>query len=183
MSADDYGIEKKLVILVPRKVGFRQFATASCEQGGHNCSFSGFAVEVFQTCITRLSREQRVRFKFRAYGDGTTDPSYDGMVEALKAKVVEGIVGDLTITAQRMEDIDFTHPYIQSTLVALVPYQYAPRSQNLWIFLQPFSRKLWISVVLSFVVTGIVIFILEHTNEHFHKEGLGWRTQLANVFW
>ncbi|MCO5558994.1 hypothetical protein L7F22_012585 [Adiantum nelumboides] len=183
-EVDAYGENQTLLIWVPRKLGFLQFVNISCPNNDSaQCNFTGFAVEVFKSCIQNLSSRRSLRIDFRPFGDGVADPSYDEMVEALKNKSIHGIVGDLTITAKRMQKIDFTHPYVQSTLVMTVPYRDTPKAKQLWSFMEPFSRELWSSILLLFISTAIVTFILEYNNPQFHQEGHDWKHRLGDVFW
>ncbi|XP_072980093.1 glutamate receptor 2.9-like [Typha angustifolia] len=76
----------------------------------------------------------------------------------------------MTITANRSSYVDFTMPYMASTISMAVPLRDA-RTKNAWVFLKPLSKDLWLASGAFFVFTGIVVWILEHrSNEEFRGE-------------
>lgn len=77
------------------------------------------------------------------------------------------MVGDVTITADRANIVDFTMPYAVSGISMVVPFK-DERRGNAWIFLKPLKADLWIVSGLFFVFTGLVVWVLEHRiNEEF----------------
>ena len=93
-------------------------------------------------------------------------------------KEVDGVVADLTITSDRLKLVDFTQPYIQSSLQMIVPLESEPNI-HFWILLAPFSKDLWFSIVGMFVLTIICIFIVEHGR----SDGESWKAALSRSFW
>ena len=88
------------------------------------------------------------------------------------------MVGDVAILADRLRIVDFTQPYIESGLVVLLPVK-DRRANSPWAFLIPFTSTLWCIVLLSFIFTGVVIWMLEHNvNEEFRGPP---STQLVTV--
>jgi ionotropic glutamate receptor len=86
---------------------------------------------------------------------------------SLLVQEYDAVVGDVAILADRLRIVDFTQPYIESGLVVLVPVK-DRRTNSPWAFLTPFTSTLWCTVLLSFIFTGVVIWMLEHNvNEEF----------------
>eukprot|EP00250_Pteridium_aquilinum_P019767 c24562_g1_i5 orf=607-1998(-) len=187
--------------LVPLKAGFTEFVSWSGSP--HNATFNGFSVEVFKKAALRLPFS--LPFTLIPFGDGSSTPSYDEMIHMLQQGKVDAIVADITITIDRLKVVDFTQPYVQSALVMVTPFRYGSIG-TLWDFLQPFSLQLWTAIMLAFVGTGMVMFILEQKNPDFHQSQLKpggaeedadtparppmpqnhstrWAKRLVNVYW
>ena len=93
---------------------------------------------------------------------------------------VDGVVADLTMTSDRLRLVDFTQPYIQSSLQMIVPLQ--SRSEvRFWIFLTPFSWQLWIIIIALFIVTILAIFIVEYYGRA-HEPNEYWGNALSQSF-
>lgn len=90
------------------------------------------------------------------------------------------MVGDVTITANRSEYADFTIPYTESGVVAIVPIRDNDR-QNTWIFMKPLTPSLWLTIFAFFVFIGLVVWVLEHrVNDEFRGPP---RQQVGMMFW
>ena len=98
----------------------------------------------------------------------------------LKVQKIDGVVGDTTIIANRSLYVDFTLPYTESGVSMIVPIK-GDQRKNAWIFLKPLSRNLWLTTWAAFVITGIVVWLLEH---RVNKEFRGPRSQQFGIsFW
>ena len=79
-----------LKILVPLKQGFPKYLQWQSLEipitPNSSVSFSGFAIDVFQACIDKLS--YKVNYTLIPYGDGITNPSYQGLVDNIASKVL-----------------------------------------------------------------------------------------------
>jgi ionotropic glutamate receptor len=77
------------------------------------------------------------------------------------------VAGDISITANRSNFVDFTLPYKESGVTMVVPIKDKERN-NAWVFLKPLSWQLWITSGCFFVFIGFVVWVLEHRiNEEF----------------
>jgi glutamate receptor, ionotropic, plant len=86
----------------------------------------------------------------------------------------DGIVADMTITAERSMFIDFTLPYKQSGISIVAPAVEDQGSKRAWVFTKPLRPGLWAVIAAFFIFTGIIIWIMEHRfNEEFR--GPWWR--------
>ena len=79
-----------LKILVPLKLGFKEYlewqSSETLITPNSSVNFSGFAIDVFQACIEKLS--YKVNYTLIPYGDGITNPSYQGLVDNIASKVL-----------------------------------------------------------------------------------------------
>lgn len=74
---------------------------------------------------------------------------------------------------------DFTQPYIESGLVVVAPVKKS--NSNAWAFLRPFSPRMWAVTAASFLIVGIVVWILEHRrNNEFRGPP---RKQIITILW
>ncbi|KAL5548984.1 hypothetical protein UlMin_004215 [Ulmus minor] len=92
----------------------------------------------------------------------------------------DAVVGDTTIIANRTLYVDFTLPYSDSGVTMVVKMK-ADQQKNIWIFLKPLSWDLWLTTGVAFIVTGLIIWVLEHrTNTEFRGPP---DQQLGTIFW
>lgn len=76
----------------------------------------------------------------------------------------DAVVGDLAIVANRSNYVDFALPYKSADMRMLVKVRHDPRL-NMWIFIQPFTWDLWLSIVIFNILIGGIIIFLERTVE------------------
>ena len=68
--------------------------------------------------------------------------------------------GDITITSDREEKVDFSLPYSESGVVMVVKAE-PNKLKNMWIFLKPLSWDLWLMIVVAAIFIGLVLRTLE----------------------
>ncbi|KAK2991639.1 hypothetical protein RJ640_000278, partial [Escallonia rubra] len=57
----------------------------------------------------------------------------------------------------------------------------APLSNSMWIFLEPLKRSIWVTTACFFILTGFVIWVVEHAvNENFQGSPA---QQIGTVLW
>ncbi|KAF8400404.1 hypothetical protein HHK36_013702 [Tetracentron sinense] len=149
--------EKKLIIGVPVKKGFREFVKV--ERDSH--LVEGFSIDVFLAVLDTLPFALPYEFKPYMKPDGSSNGSYDELVKEVKLQNFDAVVGDITIVANRSLYVDFTLPYSESG-VSMVVLIKDDESKNAWIFLKPLSWDLWLTTGAAFIFTGAVVWILEH---------------------
>lgn len=84
----------------------------------------------------------------------------------------DGAVGDVTITAERVTNTDFTMPYTQSGVSMLVLAEDAPDIR--WTFVEPLDGMLWLVTMVFLLYTGIVVWMTELPTHQEYQE-LSWR--------
>jgi ionotropic glutamate receptor len=82
-------------------------------------------------------------------------------------QIYDAMVGDTTIVMDRSLYVDFTLPYTESGVQMVVPMK-ENWSKSFWIFVKPIENVLWAAILVVFVSTGFVVWLVEHKrNRHF----------------
>ncbi|KAI3440875.1 Glutamate receptor [Psidium guajava] len=164
--------ERPLRIGVPNRFSFTGFVMEN--HSSHK--FQGYCIDVFNEARNFVPYD--VPYRFEAYGDGHSNPSYDALVKMVADNEFDAAVGDIAIVTNRTKIVDFSQPFASSGLVIVAPIDNTTSSA--WVFLQPFSAEMWVVTAASFVMIAIVIWILEHrVNNDFRGPP---KRQLATMF-
>ena len=113
--------------------------------------------------LERLARDINFDFQLyitadEKYGNLEND-SWNGMVEDLLKGAAHMGVAAFSITRQRSQMIDFTHPYFYSGFSILVSEH--KRSPPIYAFMEPFDSWVWISIVVSSTIVAVALSLLE----------------------
>ncbi|KAJ3702277.1 hypothetical protein LUZ61_005982 [Rhynchospora tenuis] len=140
------------------KEGFDEFVNATLNATNLEDTTQankGLSIDVFLEAVGNFD------FSF----DYTFVPVYpDNAISELTDGIVDGIVGDMIIDPDN-EKLDFTAPYLYGDIWVVVSNK---SSSDKWIFLRPFSYKLWVVSIGFFFFTGIALWLIEHrTNPAF----------------
>lgn len=164
---------KELKIGVPNRFSFKDFVSKDNATG----SMKGYCIDVFTQALALLPYP--VTYRFIPFGNGTENPHYSQLVQMVADNDFDAAIGDIVITMSRTKAVDFTQPFIESGLVILSPIK--KHITNSWAFLQPFTLGMWCVTGLSFLVVGVVIWILEHRiNNDFRGSP---RQQIITIVW
>ncbi|KAJ3702437.1 hypothetical protein LUZ61_006142 [Rhynchospora tenuis] len=94
---------------------------------------------------------------------------------------VDIVVGDVTITSSRAENLSFTEPFIASGISKIVPIK---RENVGWTLLKPFTPNLWMTIFVLLFYNFCVIWFLEKNEETSDDYFRGpWYTQFGATFW
>ena len=77
---------------------------------------------------------------------------------------IDAVVGDMTITANRSENVEFTQPFLDSGLVAVVRLKDESFVHSPLIFMKPFNTQLWLLIAAFFACGGLAVYLLERRN-------------------
>ncbi|KAJ4719294.1 Glutamate receptor [Melia azedarach] len=165
---------KKLRIGVPVKSGFSELVNVVHDSQTNATTIDGFCIDVFKTALDSLTYE--VPYEFIPIENANR--SYNDLVYQVYLQKFDAVVGDTTITANRSLYVDFTLPYTDMGFGMIVPTE---QNNNMWIFLKPLKADLWLTTAVFFVLTGFIIWIIEHPiNDEFQ----GSRAQqIGTMFW
>ncbi|KAH7291300.1 hypothetical protein KP509_29G011200 [Ceratopteris richardii] len=169
-----------LRIGVPMKAGYHEIVSQT-KSADNKTIYDGFCIEVFEIAVKRL--RYSVSFEYiPLFSDimGKVNPLYDNLIDMVHSGEYDAAVGDITITAERLRLVDFTQPFIESGLVVLVKKR-DNRLGNPWSFLQPFTPTMWCTILGFTVFIGIVIWILDHAENHEFQGEM--KKQLFSVLW
>lgn len=165
---------KQLRIGVPIRVSFREFVS---QVRGTDNMFKGFCIDVFTAAVNLLP--YAVPYRFIPFGDGKKNPTYTELVTSIATGVFDAAVGDIAIVTNRTKNVDFSQPYAASGLVVVAPFK--KLNSSAWAFFRPFTARMWVVTAASFLVVGIVVWILEHRiNDDFRGPP---KKQLITILW
>ncbi|GLJ29243.1 hypothetical protein SUGI_0576850 [Cryptomeria japonica] len=175
-------IPTKLKIAVPRKAGWKEFASVSFDQESNKTRVTGFSIDVFQAVVRKLDHDLLCDFfPYPEQHNYSDDYSYDDLIEQVQLKKYDAIAGDVTITAKRSKIVDFTQPYTETGLVMVAPTAVLEEANSAWTFLHPFTPALWATTAGFLVYTGLVVWLLEHKiNPAFRGSPA---TQVVTLLW
>ncbi|MCD7465567.1 hypothetical protein HAX54_001568 [Datura stramonium] len=171
---------KKLRVGVPVKGGLQEFIKVERDSKTKAVTATGFSADVFKKVMLSLPYDVPYEFFEFQIPDSPTSPDYDNLVYKVTSKDYDAVVGDVTILASRSKYVDFTLPFTESGISAVVPVRDDER-RNAWIFLKPLKRELWMTTGAFFVFIGFVVWVLEHrVNKEFRGPK---RKQFGMIFW
>ncbi|KAH0666409.1 hypothetical protein KY285_027615 [Solanum tuberosum] len=170
---------KKLRVGVPVKGGLEQFIKVEIDAKTQAVTATGFIPDVFKEVIQSLP--YAIPYEFIPFPiDSPTSQDYDDLVYKISSKEYDAVVGDVTILASRAKYVDFTLPFSESGISAVVSVRNDDR-KNAWIFLKPLKSELWITTGGFFIFIGFVVWVLEH---RVNKEFRGPKhKQVGMIFW
>ncbi|TVU28854.1 hypothetical protein EJB05_20389, partial [Eragrostis curvula] len=167
---------RQLRVYVPMKNGFKQFVDVSNDSSTGRINVTGYCIEVFDAVMRDMPYP--VSYQYVPYNESSE--SYENIVTQVVNKNADIVVGDVTITASRMAEVDFTMPFTESGWSMVVAVK-ADTSTSMWIFLQPLTASLWLASLAFFCFTGFVVWVIEHRiNPEFR--GTPWQ-QFGLIFY
>ncbi|XP_076941127.1 glutamate receptor 3.2-like [Bidens hawaiensis] len=164
---------RQLRIGVPLIECFRETVT----QVNGSRQIHGFSVDVFLAALKLIPYP--VPYEYVTFRDGHQNPNYTEFVNKVANEEFDAAIGDIAIITKRTRVVDFTLPYIKSGLVVVVPIN--KRGSRAWDFLRPFTPLMWAVTTSFFIITGGVLWILEH--ERNQEFGGPLKKQLFTIFW
>ncbi|GLT27200.1 hypothetical protein SLA2020_022170 [Shorea laevis] len=176
---------RKLKIGVPMIEGFHEFVKVTWDQKTNSTTFTGSCIDIFNDVMKIMPYP--VPYKFYPI-QMEKNESYNDLIDQVFFGKYDAVVGDITIVANRSLYVDFTLPFMESTVVMVVPIRKNAKN-NAWVFLKPLSRDLWIMSFCFFYFLAFVIWVLElRINEDsrgppIHYVGIGfWLSLWTMIF-
>ncbi|XP_024014845.1 glutamate receptor 1.1 isoform X2 [Eutrema salsugineum] len=169
--AEDGEKKKLLRVLVPagNKVPNLMSVRLDPETGVN--TVTGFCIEVFKTCIAPFNYQ----LEFIPYYGNYENLAY---LLSTQSDKYDAAVGDITITSNRSSYVDFTLPFTDIGIGILTVKK---KSQGMWTFFDPFEKSLWLASGAFFILTGIVVWLVERSvNPEFQGS---WGQQLSMMLW
>ncbi|KAJ4952014.1 hypothetical protein NE237_028846 [Protea cynaroides] len=171
---------KKLRIGVPVKDGFSEFVKIERDPHTKGLIVTGYCIDVFKVVMDSLPYGVSYEFFPFEKADGHSAGSYNDLVQQVYLQNYDAVVGDTTILANRSFFVDFTMPYTESGVAMVVPIR-GNRQKNAWVFLKPLQMDLWLTTGAFFVITGFVVWVIEHRiNREFRGPPA---EQVGIIFW
>ncbi|KAJ7979520.1 Glutamate receptor [Quillaja saponaria] len=174
-------IGKKLRIGVPViEEGYTEFVTIKWDLHTNEPTISGFSYDIFIAVLDKLPFALPHKFIPFMNSSRNCAGTYDELLYQIKLQKFDVVVGDTTIIANRSSYVDFTLPYTESGVSMVVKIKDDER-KNMWIFLKPLSWDLWLTNGCAIVLTGVVVWFLEHrVNTDFRGPP---KQQVGTIFW
>jgi len=91
--------------------------------------------------------------------NGSNIKRWDGAVGEVISGKADLIVASLTVTNERAQYIEFSKPYKYQGITILVKKNLS--TSTLVSFLRPFKTELWLLVLLSVHVVGVILYVLD----------------------
>ncbi|XP_047331978.1 glutamate receptor 1.4-like [Impatiens glandulifera] len=138
----------------------------------------GFCIEVFVAAMKRL--EDEIAYDFFPYvnSSGAMAGTYNDLIDSIYRGEYDAAVGDITITANRSLYVDFTSTF---TDIGIGRMEHQIHTTNMWIFLKPLHSSLWLTTACFFIITGLVVWVIERPiNEEFQGS---LSQQIATALW
>ncbi|CAF5099657.1 unnamed protein product, partial [Rotaria sp. Silwood1] len=111
----------------------------------------------------------------------SSNQTYDGLVRAVSNGVYDIVIGDVTVTALRRELVDFSNAIFDNSMRIMIR-KTANINIDLFSFLKPFSRNLWLLVLGALIYAGIVMYIVERQdNEALQNQSI--LSQIVMSIW
>ncbi|KAM5585569.1 glutamate receptor 2.8 [Rosa sericea] len=170
----------KLRFGVPVRDGFSEFVKVTPNLRTNTTDVTGFSIDVFKAAVDLLPYALPYELIPYAYPNGSSAGTYNDLIYQVYLGKFDAVVGDATIRANRTLYVDFAMPYTESGVVMVVPI-IDSRTKNAWVFLQPLTWDLWMTILCFFIFIGFVIWVLEHRiNEDFRGPP---SYQVGTSFW
>ncbi|KAH6790011.1 hypothetical protein C2S51_005017 [Perilla frutescens var. frutescens] len=169
----------KLRVGVPIRTRTSELIKVEIDSKTKVVNATGFCIDVFEEVMK--SMQYTVQFDYIPFDnsyENSTGYHYDDLIHQLFLKKYDAVVADITMSATRSQEVDFTIPYIESGISTVVLVE---DKKNAWIFMQPLTIGLWLTIGAFFLFTGFVVWALEHrVNEEFRGPPL---QQVGMIFW
>nr|AHA51229.1 Lig_chan domain-containing protein [Bathyctena chuni] len=124
-----------------------------------NCNSPGCWYGYCPDLVARLASELNFTYEYieptdkKFGGLNSTTKQWNGMIGDLIAGKTDVITMVLSVSSERKMYIDFSFPFMNSALVAVVKGESAHR--NTFFFLSPFQPNVWVSLLLVICVVSI----------------------------
>ncbi|CAI5453929.1 unnamed protein product [Caenorhabditis angaria] len=123
--------------------------------------YEGFCVDLLDKLAEMLHFDYTLKIvKDNKYGEriNGTD-QWDGMIGEILRNDVDMAVAPITVTATRLEVIDFTDPFLQLGISMLMRQPDQKSSSSLTSFLWPLSANVWTFSAFATVLTAILVTV------------------------
>ncbi|CAN1810541.1 Glutamate receptor 2.7 [Linum perenne] len=149
---------KPMIIAVPGTTTFEKFVKV-VNVSDTDKNYDGFCIELFYKVLKTLDYDLHYEF-------ATHYETYEELIDLVYNKTYDAIIGDITILASRSKKVEFTQPFAESGLSMIVPTN---SKRSAWMFLKPFTAKMWLVTGVILIYTMLVIWFFEHqTNPDFN---------------
>ncbi|KAL2318552.1 hypothetical protein Fmac_032428 [Flemingia macrophylla] len=147
---------RRLKIGVPSIDPCPQFVNVSYDKRLNETQFTGFSIDVFESVVKHLPYD--LPFDFEPFNG-----SYDQIVEQVNRKYFDAAVGDIQVVEHRYAFAEFSHPYVESGIAMVVKVK-PDRSKETWMFMDAFTKEMWLLMGAMHLFIAFVIWFIEGEN-------------------
>nr|XP_037290682.1 glutamate receptor ionotropic, kainate 2-like [Rhipicephalus microplus] len=121
-----------------------------------NDRFEGYCVDLLYEISATLGFRYRLKLvRDGAYGTRDSQGRWNGIMRELVDMEADLAIGDLTITSEREQSVDFTIPFM--TLGVSILYKKVDQKRFLLFFLSPLSGDVWLCVAGACVAVSVIL--------------------------
>ncbi|XP_018324825.1 glutamate receptor ionotropic, kainate 2-like [Agrilus planipennis] len=124
-----------------------------------NDQYEGFGIDLIKelALMEGFSYEFKIR-EDKANGQKQPNGEWTGMIGEVLSKSADLAIVDLTITAERVEAVDFTSPFM--TLGVSILYRKPTKAPpSFFSFASPFGNDVWITLSGAYLCVSLALFI------------------------
>ncbi|RZC93946.1 hypothetical protein C5167_016638, partial [Papaver somniferum] len=163
--------EKKLRIGVPLRSSYTEFVKVTRNPSSNDSvDVTGYCIDVFIAAIGMLPYAVPYEFIPFQNANHTAAGTYNDLIYQVYLRNFDAVVGDVTITANRLQYVDFTLPYVEAG-ASMIVLTRKDLNKGPLIFFLPLEWRLWMTILAFFVYVGSVIWILEHRGNREFRGG------------
>lgn len=131
-------------------------------------AYEGFCIDLLNALRGKLQFEYELHLR-REIGERRSDGTWSGMIGELTRKKATLAVSTLTISPEREKAVDFTQPYFNQGFKIVMKKTDMEDKVDTWGFLNPFEKTLWMAIIGSSIIVGIVVWIFDRLSPYgFH---------------
>ncbi|KAJ7380892.1 hypothetical protein OS493_004475 [Desmophyllum pertusum] len=127
--------------------------------------YEGFCIDLLNELREKLQFDYELELK-ESFGERQHDGTWNGIIGELTRKKASLAVSTLTISPEREKAVDFTQPYFSLGFKIIMKKTDMENKVNTWGFLDPFQKTLWIAIIASSVIVGIVVWIYDRLSPY-----------------
>ncbi|CAN8017840.1 unnamed protein product, partial [Ixodes persulcatus] len=136
-----------------------RFIGVAAVNGTSELRLTGFAIELLDILARALGLDYEVRVSGEDYGSLSPNGTWSGLIRQVYEREADLGVGDISITRERLEYVDFTAPFMQNGIGIL--YRDVDRHfKEIPHFLRPWTSELWLYVLTAVLATSLLFSFL-----------------------
>ncbi|KAH7958010.1 hypothetical protein HPB51_028003 [Rhipicephalus microplus] len=151
-----------------------------------NDRFEGYCVDLLHEISATLGFRYRLKLvRDGTYGTRDSQGRWNGIMRELVDMEADLAIGDLTITSEREQSVDFTMPFM--TLGVSILYKKTDQKRFLLFFLSPLSGDVWLCVAGACVAVSVILCCVARAQSAVRRNSTLPTVQgdftLPNSFW
>jgi len=145
-----------------------------------NDKFEGFCIDLLEKLKNYSSFAD---YKIEVIQKSNPSNSLRGkLIDKLRTREVDIVIGDFTITQERSSLVDFTIPFM-SFGISLLYHKVAAPKFDLFCFLKLFASEFWLHLLVSFILITILMYVMESVTVTLDKGSNYNQIYLSNFAW